>query len=251
MPSTFPAELTTILNTGWCKSYPALDLTLHDGSLLHYSTINIAIGATTYVDRLSKVGSLKMSLLRPADRCEIEINNVDGVPGQALVTPTDALMRCRATLSRIYINQKDLAEKFIITRLMGIFQSDAKAGDAYLKGVVLSDLYAAGNAAGEDEVKVSCTWRYKDPDTCTYAGGLATCDFTLDGPNGCQVHHGTDLAKARFGGNGLFLDDQTIRQFENLPTLVRPGDNVWGDDVDGNRPGRIFLGDGPYGWRII
>jgi phage-related protein len=34
-----------------------------------------------------------------------------------------------------------------------------------------------------------CQWRYKDPDTCRYSGTLPTCDLSLEGPNGCTVHH--------------------------------------------------------------
>lgn len=40
-----------------------------------------------------------------------------------------------------------------------------------------------------------CPWRYKGAE-CGYTGALATCDFTYDGPNGCEAH-GNEL---RFGG---------------------------------------------------
>lgn len=33
-----------------------------------------------------------------------------------------------------------------------------------------------------------CQWQYKDAATCKYAGPMATCDLTLQGPNGCQAH---------------------------------------------------------------
>lgn len=32
-----------------------------------------------------------------------------------------------------------------------------------------------------------CQWRYKSVD-CGYTGGLATCDLSLQGPNGCAAH---------------------------------------------------------------
>ncbi|QFZ84627.1 hypothetical protein GFK26_18545 [Variovorax paradoxus] len=32
-----------------------------------------------------------------------------------------------------------------------------------------------------------CQWRFKDPDTCGYAGSATSCDFTLQGPNGCAA----------------------------------------------------------------
>lgn len=36
-----------------------------------------------------------------------------------------------------------------------------------------------------------CQWRYKDADTCGYAGALPSCDLTLIGPNGCATHANT------------------------------------------------------------
>lgn len=36
-----------------------------------------------------------------------------------------------------------------------------------------------------------CSFRYKDARTCGYGGSLATCDLSLDGPNGCRAHNNT------------------------------------------------------------
>ncbi len=213
MPSNFPTQLKTLIASGWCKSYPGLKLIFKDGSEVNYSTIDITASGITFVNRLSRVGTLKMSLLKPADRCDIQVDNVDGVVGQALSSADGVLSKCMATVYRIYVNLNDPAEIYLITRLVGMFQTDAKAGDAYFDGVVLSDVYAAAPVSGDTEVKPTCTWRYKDPDTCTYSGGLPTCDLTLTGGNGCIVHHGASLALARFGGHGLFLDEQSKETF--------------------------------------
>lgn len=40
-----------------------------------------------------------------------------------------------------------------------------------------------------------CCWRYRD-DQCGYKGPLSTCDYTLQGEDGCAKHGNT----ARFGG---------------------------------------------------
>jgi lambda family phage minor tail protein L len=40
-----------------------------------------------------------------------------------------------------------------------------------------------------------CGWRYKD-EHCRYAGTLATCDYTLQGDNGCAAHGNVE----NFGG---------------------------------------------------
>lgn len=58
----------------------------------------------------------------------------------------------------------------------------------------------------------TCRWTVYRGQECGYAvpvasGGLLTCDFSLSGPNGCQVHGANELANgftvrhpARFGG---------------------------------------------------
>ena len=40
-----------------------------------------------------------------------------------------------------------------------------------------------------------CPWRYKGRE-CGYTGALPTCDFTLNGTNGCKTHNN----ETRFGG---------------------------------------------------
>lgn len=40
-----------------------------------------------------------------------------------------------------------------------------------------------------------CFWRYKGTE-CGYTGALPTCDFSIDGANGCRAHSN----EARFGG---------------------------------------------------
>ncbi|MFP3422090.1 hypothetical protein R0K19_22225, partial [Bacillus sp. SIMBA_161] len=33
-----------------------------------------------------------------------------------------------------------------------------------------------------------CQWQYKGPE-CKYTGGLKSCDYSLQGPNGCSAHN--------------------------------------------------------------
>lgn len=43
--------------------------------------------------------------------------------------------------------------------------------------------------------KDRCQWRYKGPE-CKYNGNLQTCDYSLQGSNGCSAHHNEE----NFGG---------------------------------------------------
>jgi phage-related protein len=57
------------------------------------------------------------------------------------------------------------------------------------------DLYGVMTPS-ERFMRSRCRFRYKDPDTCNYGGGLAECDRTLWGANGCLAH----ANQANFGG---------------------------------------------------
>lgn len=48
---------------------------------------------------------------------------------------------------------------------------------------------------GRTQMKDRCSWRYKSAE-CGYTGGLASCDLSLQGPNGCAAHNNT----INFGG---------------------------------------------------
>lgn len=39
-----------------------------------------------------------------------------------------------------------------------------------------------------DQYRDRCGWRYKSG-RCKYAGPMASCDYTKDGPNGCKAHN--------------------------------------------------------------
>lgn len=45
------------------------------------------------------------------------------------------------------------------------------------------------------QLRDRCSWRYKGPE-CGYSGPLPSCDYSLNGQNGCQAHQNT----LRFGG---------------------------------------------------
>lgn len=111
--------------------------------------------------------------------------------------------------------------------------SGGGAGGCQLQ--VLSDVYAAGNVGGLTPIQASCHYKYRDLETCGYTGNLPSCDFTLTGPNGCEVHDNSH----RYGGK---LRYKTELEAVSLPTPGSGGDvpgNGEPGPIDGG-PGRIF-----------
>jgi hypothetical protein len=207
----FPAGLTTLLNTGWVRSHPALDITLDDDSVLHYSTIPIAFETDTYTDRLAKVNTVKASLGRAVDRAEVVLDNSDLAVGDLLldVDADELLDNAKAVLHWIYVNVWDSSEIYRVTRLSGLLYTFSEDNSTELNLTIISDAYAGGGVA-QFEVKPFCVWKYKDGINCDYAGALPTCDFSYDGVNGCVAHFGTEMAKARFGGGAVDITETAV-----------------------------------------
>jgi hypothetical protein len=180
--------------------------------MLHYSTSDITVGTTSYVSRLKKVNSIKNSRDRKVDRAELVLDNADLSVGDALFEADELLDNARAVLSWIYVNVWDDSEIYQITRMGGLLYTFSEEGSADLNVTLIADDYAGGGVA-PFEVRQTCVWKYKDGINCDYAGALATCDFSFNGTNGCVVHFGTEMAKARFGGGALDLDDAVVGQF--------------------------------------
>lgn len=244
MAHTFPAGLTTVINTGWWRYYPAVIITLTSGSVLKYSTINITVGSNTYLNKLKKVGRAKQGATAPIDRVEFEMWNADAVSGQTIVQPEEALDNAKASFYAIYINAKDSSDKYEVEKLAGVLDQ-IKAGDEIVRAQIISDAYAMEHAVGNVAVDKPCQWIYKDPTTCGYAGGITACDRTFDGSNGCRTHFPNDEALSHFGGAGLFLDDQTLVQLQSNGVSTGAGGGSSSDD--GNPPDIYNKDYGLYG----
>jgi hypothetical protein len=215
MPHTFPSGLQTLIATGWYRVHPAIIATLGDGAtVLKYSTLNITVGADTFVDQLKYAGPCKMSLTRAVDRVPIEIWNGDAEAGLAFIDPVEALDGAKASYYRIYGNPDDFDENYLIEEIAGVLVVDpgAGAGDETVEMTIVSDTAALPSIVGDRALQKSCVNRYKDGFFCPYSGPLPDCDRTFDGANGCTLHFGQEEALIRFGGHTRDLDNGTLVQ---------------------------------------
>jgi len=231
----FPSRLKTLLDLGWIHTYPAIDITLSDGTELHYSTVDIEFDGTVYESRLKSVGAIKTTLNSAVNRCEMKFDNSDLAVGDALDGGDidDLLDNAKAIVYRIYVNIDNHDEKWRIERISGIVQASVEDESDEVNLTVVGHAYAGGGVA-KYTVKRNCVWDYKDGVNCRYSGALATCDLSFDGVNGCVVHFGsTEEAKANFGGGARDLDEET-RQAHQSNTgsgggtvIIAPGGNCF------------------------
>jgi hypothetical protein len=220
MALSFPAGLATIINSGWVREHPFVVITLTDGTILRYSTINITVGSDVYVDRLKRINGAKIGLSKAADRVTFELFNADSAIGQAMVVPATQLNRAYCVVGTIYVNINNSSDVNVIEESDGMVFVNA-ATDDMVEATFYSDAYSTNTIVGDIPIRKTCPWKYKGTE-CGYSGGLTTCDLTFDGPNGCNAHFDNNTARAKFGGQALFLDEATVQQFQNTIASSNP-----------------------------
>ncbi|NQZ53213.1 MAG: hypothetical protein HRT93_03055 [Piscirickettsiaceae bacterium] len=72
---------------------------------------------------------------------------------------------------------------------------DTSVNDFVVKWTLSSELHLLLNFPRRRQLRDRCPWAYKSVE-CGYAGAMSSCDFTLQGPNGCGVHENA----LNFGG---------------------------------------------------
>lgn len=221
---------------------PAIDLELANGTIVRYSTRDLTISGVNYLNYLHSIGPLRQSQTAAADRCEVRLYNADGALGPSFIG-TDLLDNAFATIYRVYKNPVT-GDSFRRERFHGIVVTP-KSDDEFITLTVLSDTFAKRSLMGDTAVDKKCTKLYKgtEPGGCGYVGDLPSCDFTLDGANGCRVHFSDEEAKIRYGGHALLLDPVTIASLPVPPVVIVVGGG--GGDYGGGGYGG---GYGDYGY---
>lgn len=94
----------------------------------------------------------------------------------------------------LFVNTGNLAQPPEIEETMDILSSSSN-GDYQAVFRIGAENPLMRRFPRRRQHKDFCAWRYKGVE-CGYAGPLASCDFTLQGPNGCAAHANSE----RFGG---------------------------------------------------
>lgn len=72
---------------------------------------------------------------------------------------------------------------------------DSSVEDYSVKWVLSSEMHLLVNFPPRRQLRDRCPWAYKSIE-CGYSGGLTSCDYTLQGVNGCSAH----FNEINFGG---------------------------------------------------
>ena len=93
----------------------------------------------------------------------------------------------------IVLNELDLAEEPEIIERFEV--TGASTQDYRVTWILGSQNLLSRKFPNRRQLRDRCSWQFKDSN-CQYSGGDATCDYTLDGPNGCAGKNNT----LQFGG---------------------------------------------------
>jgi hypothetical protein len=116
---------------------------------------------------------------------DLTAQNVDGVLG-ALLSEAQALDGAAAILSYIFID--DDGNKFQVEILHGEIENAAEQ-DPNVSFQLVSYLSTDGQVGGYRTLQNACFNRYKIELRCGSQSDLGQgCDFTVNGPNGCESH---------------------------------------------------------------
>lgn len=112
-------ELQALLDSGQFRRWPAIVITLGDGTVLRYSRAEFEAGGHIFSPRLADAGTLKMSLQGQAtDRQSLEISNLDLVLGQQVIA-VEALDGATAMLATAFQHSSGTGPIYYVEKMPG------------------------------------------------------------------------------------------------------------------------------------
>lgn len=230
MPRVVTSALEAILNDAFVRA-STLELHLADGRVFYWATLPLFHAGQEYQGQwLAKADGTEQAVSVAVDRATVRLHNADErfslliVDGRRLFESATAIVGAAYCRKSDYDRKAAMANWVWQERFRGrVRLPSGEKPQAKLE--IVSDREAAGLLVGET-YGAACELAYKGPE-CGYTGGLPTCDKTLRGANGCQIHGNShrfpgapsepDVLAAPPGGNG------------------DPGGGIGDGDTDGGR----------------
>lgn len=218
MGRVISGTLASILSPAKRELDYTVDIVFPDATSFHFGTSPLtSVNGHNYTNDIESIGEIRQTLESPTDRVAIAIQNKDRVLGQHVAAFWQLWRTATAVVGRYYYQIGDDGLRTGTNEWIEIFRGGIQRPNANDKQVtfdLIPDTTSPGQIVCTHTEAVNCTWVYKDPRTCGYSGGLTSCDHTLKGVNGCDVHanshryggtehrYKTDLSIPGTGGSG-------------------------------------------------
>lgn len=202
MPRTVPGTLATIMAQPKRDFDWTIDITL-PATAFHFATSPLfSVNGNNYTIDLETVSQIRQTLEAPTDNVTVAIQNKDLVLGQHVVANVDAWHQANAVIGRNYYQISDTTgQRTGVSAWLEMFrgavqQPVADDSTQLVTFDLIPDTTSPGLIVCSRTEGPLCPFLYKQLGTCNYSGGIATCDHTLTGLNGCDVHANSQ----HFGG---------------------------------------------------
>lgn len=193
MPKSFSAGFEVEKNKEASRPIDLYEIEINDSTTLSLAAYpeNVTFDSQVYTGFGARHGEVKQSWEEDNPQLTVEFANVDQVFSNYLAV--NDMRGNKIVLKMVFADALGdpanyMSEVYHIDHLQVHRET--------VVFVVTSKLQVLGDKVpGRTYLKNMCQWIYKSTE-CGYAGGLSTCDKTLAGSNGCEVHSNV----ARYGG---------------------------------------------------
>jgi hypothetical protein len=201
MGRPFTGSLATICASGTKRDIDfTLDITFPDASVFHYATSPLtAVHGFNYTNALEDVGEQRQTIEGPVDRVAIGLQNKDRVLSQHLAVNWQIWRTANAVLGRYYYQINAAGQRTGTNVWMQMFQGAVQkpnADDLKMTFDLIPDTTSPGQIICNRTEAANCGFRFKDALTCSYSGGLTTCNHQLKSTGGCDGRNNSQ----HFGG---------------------------------------------------
>jgi hypothetical protein len=191
MPRTISTELARLLRDGGGYAVATARVAFPDG-VRFFAGETIWFGGQEWEGRIVKVGAIRASQGRAADRAAVTLANADLALSQQIFRLQRNFQRVPVTIGEAWFDERLILIDHL-TLLRGEIGDVAEA-DSEIEMEVISDLSARRGVVGR-VISLRCGWPYKGAE-CGYTGALPACNKRLLGGGGCEGRENTH----RFGG---------------------------------------------------
>ena len=211
MPRNLQNGLQELLNRpdAQIETHSTLQLSIDRPNLqtaFYWATADLTINGVAYSGQLRGVDDIVTSITRSADGAPLQLQNVDTLLGINLLNLGDALYGAEIKAGRYWrdLDTKSEFHKVLLTG--GIAEFEEEENFVTLEGV--SDPYTLISVGPKREVRRLCTYRFRQADTCGYAGSLLTCNLMFADTDGCSGRFASPAHRAHNGGF-VYLSSKT------------------------------------------
>lgn len=181
MSLVISTELQTILDGSVRTIHQTCEITFPSNPPVRVATAPLTIGGNDYVEDLRAVGEIRRTIENPVDRVSVAIQNVDRVLSQDLADNPDEWRLAEAVVGRRYSGS---GETEWIELFRGIVQQPT-ADDMTVRFDIIPDVLSKGQFIAARSLAPPCQFRFKDANTCGYAGPETACNHHLRSKGGC------------------------------------------------------------------